>query len=421
MKAEILAVGTELLLGQIANTNAQFISQKLPMCGIDVISHRVVGDNPQRLKTALQAAFEAVDIVILTGGLGPTYDDLTKETVAAHFGKKLVRDEKSLLKIESYFEKTGRKMTDNNKKQADMPEGCIILDNPNGTAPGCIIEEGGKIAVMLPGPPREMQPMFENLVIPYFKSKTGGAIVSQSLKICGVTGMGESKVESLLGEELTLCPNPTVATYAKPGEVEVRVTAKGDSEQEAKNLLKPTVDRIKLQFADYIFGYGDDTIEEVVVKQLIEKNITVSTCESCTGGLVASAITDIPGSSAIFGSGFVTYANEAKMNLVGVKKETLDAFGAVSEQTAREMARGAREKAGSDIAVSATGIAGPGGGTADKPVGLVYIAIADKNGETVKRLNLTGNRDRIRTMTRKNIFWLIFENIQHKNLRSGGI
>lgn len=415
MKAEILAVGTELLLGQIANTNAQYISQKLPMCGIDVISHRVVGDNSQRLKTALQAAFEAVDAVILTGGLGPTYDDLTKETVAAYFGKKLVRDKKSLAKIESYFAKTGRIMTDNNKKQADMPENCIILENPNGTAPGCIIDENGKIAVMLPGPPREMQPMFDNLVMPYFKTKTGGAIVSESVKISGVTGMGESKVESLLGQDLTTCANPTVATYAKPGEVEVRITAKADSEQEAKNLLKPTVDRIKMMFTDYIFGGGNDTIEEVVVKKLIEKNITVSTCESCTGGLVASAITDIAGSSAIFGSGFVTYANEAKMSLVGVKKETLDAFGAVSEQTAREMARGAREKSGSDIAVSATGIAGPGGGTPEKPVGLVYIAIADKNGETVRKLNLVGNRDRVRMLTRKNIFWLIFENIKDKD------
>lgn len=406
MKAEIIAVGTELLLGQIVNTNARFIAQMLPLAGIDLFYQTVVGDNAGRLKQVMDIAFSRAQAVILTGGLGPTKDDMTKEAVAEYFGKKLVCDKASLKKIEEYFVKNGRKMTENNKKQAYMPEGCIILPNNNGTAPGCIIEENGKIAVMLPGPPNEMEPMFTESVMPYFLSKSEGKISSLSLRIMGVDGMGESKVESEIAD-LTLSLNPTVATYAKTGEVEIRITAKSTAKEEAQAMIAPVAEEIRKRFGAYVYGSGNITMAEAAVKKLKEHNLKVSAAESCTGGLLAGEITSVAGSSEVFEFGFVTYANRAKTALVDVSETILSSAGAVSEETARLMAEGARKKSGADIGVSATGIAGPGGGTEEKPVGLVYIALADKNGTKVKKLNLSGSREKVRRLTVINILAMI--------------
>ena len=406
MKAEIIAVGTELLLGQILNTNAKYISQQLAGAGVDMYYQTVTGDNPERLKSALSIAFSRADTVILTGGLGPTKDDLTKETVAEYFGRKLVRDEYSMKKIERHIKKIGMPLTENNKKQADMPEGCIIIENFKGTAPGCIIEENGKTAVMLPGPPSEAEPMFKDFVLPYLTKRTGAVIVSKSVRIFG---KGESLVETLV-KDLTEGENPTLAPYAKEGEVELRITAKAENEDEAKSLIESMRREVEKRLGENIYGYDDDSLETVAVRGLIEHKKTISTAESCTGGTVAAAITSVAGSSEIFGYGFVTYANEAKQNLVGVEENTLKMYSAVDPETAMQMAEGARKRSGSDIGVSTTGIAGPGGGTEEKPVGLVYIAISTEKETKYKKLNLAGDRNKIRRLTVKHVLNMIIEN-----------
>ncbi len=411
MKAEIIAVGTELLLGQILNSNARDLSAGLSECGVNVYYQTVVGDNPGRLEKALADAFEKVDLVILTGGLGPTKDDLTKEIVSQYFGKNLKLHQPSLDRIKEYFNRIGREMTETNEKQAYMPEGCIVLQNNHGTAPGLIVEKDGKIAILLPGPPKEMNPMFKESVKPWLKEKTGSVIKSKILRFFGI---GESsmaqKVADLMDNE-----NPTVAPYAKEGEAELRITAKADSEEQAWKLIKPVSDEIYSRMGQYIYGTDDDSIVTVAVKKLIENKLTISTAESCTGGLIASEITSVAGSSEIFGSGYVTYENDAKIKMLGVDNKTLEAYGAVSEQTAIEMAVGARKASGAKIAVSATGIAGPGGGSKEKPVGLVYIALADENGETCRKLNLDGERNKIRGLVVKHVFNMIIQRIETKD------
>ncbi|MBR2972718.1 MAG: competence/damage-inducible protein A [Clostridia bacterium] len=410
MKAEIIAVGTELLLGQIVNTNARDLASGLSDCGVIVYYQTVVGDNPGRLKQAIADAYERVDLVILTGGLGPTKDDLTKEIVAEYFGKKLVLDQPSLDRIQGYFDRMGREMNETNKKQAYMPEGCIILENNCGTAPGLIVEEGGKIAILLPGPPKEMNPMFEEKVKPWLSGKTGSTIKSRTLKM---TDIGESNMAAEVSD-LMEGENPTVAPYAKEGESELRITAMAKTEEEADGLIEPVAKEIYARLGEYIYGEDDTTLVEALVKKLIEKKLTISTAESCTGGLIASEITSVAGSSEIFGSGYVTYANSAKMKMLGVKDKTLADHGAVSEQTAKEMAEGARAASGADIAVSVTGIAGPGGGTPEKPVGLVYMALADDKGTIVKKLNLDGSRDKVRARTVKNVLKMVMQRIDEK-------
>ena len=410
MKAEILAVGTELLLGQIVNTNARDLASGLSDCGVIVYYQTVVGDNPGRLKQAIADAYERVDLVILTGGLGPTKDDLTKEIVAEYFGKKLVLDQPSLDRIQGYFDRMGREMNETNKKQAYMPEGCIILENSCGTAPGLIVEEGGKIAILLPGPPKEMNPMFEEKVKPWLSGKTGSTIKSRTLKM---TDIGESNMAAEVSD-LMEGENPTVAPYAKEGESELRITAMAKTEDEADGLIEPVAKEIYARLGEYIYGEDDTTLVEALVKKLIEKKLTISTAESCTGGLIASEITSVAGSSEIFGSGYVTYANSAKMKMLGVKDKTLADHGAVSENTAKEMAEGARAASGADIAVSVTGIAGPGGGTPEKPVGLVYMALADDKGTIVKKLNLDGSRDKVRARTVKNVLKMVMQRIDEK-------
>ena len=401
MKAEILAVGTELLMGQIANTNAQYISSRLPDAGIGVYYHDVVGDNPERLKQSLSLALSRSDVVILTGGLGPTRDDLPKETVAAVVNRKLVLAPDSLDIMEDFFKKRGRKMTHNNIKQAYLPEGCTIVRNSNGTAPGCIMEVNGKTIVMLPGPPSEMRPMFDETVMPYFLARAEYRLESRFLRIFGI---GESAVEDMLLDLIDKQSNPTIAPYARDGEVTLRITAKYDKNSPEEDLLLPLENEIRRRLGDAVYSNDNRSLEQIASGLLIESKKTLSIAESCTGGLVSSKFTDMPGISQVFDRAIVTYSNHAKTEELGVKKETLDAFGAVSEQTAREMAEGVRLVSGTDIGISVTGIAGPGGGTEEKPVGLVYTALAHEQGTVVKKLDLWGSRSRIREVTCLHVF-----------------
>ncbi|AEV68100.1 competence/damage-inducible protein A [Acetivibrio clariflavus] len=404
MDAEILAVGTELLMGQIANTNAQYISQRLNDIGINVYYHSVVGDNPVRLKSALELALKRSDVVIMTGGLGPTQDDLTKETVSEIMGKKLVLHDESLKRIENYFKRLNRPLTKNNIKQAYLPEDCLVIKNDNGTAPGCIIEKENKIVVMLPGPPSEMRPMLDDTVIPYFKSKSQEKIVSKYLRIFGI---GESLLEEKLMHLIEKQDNVTIATYAKEGEVTIRITNKSNDEAVALRELAHVEEEIAKVVGDALYSDEDKELYQIVGEMLINKGITIAFAESCTGGLISSVITDIPGISAVFDRAVVSYSNKSKVENLGVKQETLDKFGAVSRETAVEMAEGIRKVAGTDLGLSVTGIAGPGGGTEFKPVGLVYIALASKNGTACKELRLAGNRRKIRNYTVLNAFDMI--------------
>ena len=398
--AEILCVGTELLLGDVVNTNAAYIARKLAMLGISVYHQGVVGDNPARLRDALADSFSRADLVILSGGLGPTYDDLTKETVAAYFGRKMVRDEAVLREIERYFaSRYGDpvNMTPNNRKQADIPEAARALPNPNGTAPGILIEGDGKTAILLPGPPRELEPMMDAHVVPYLAQRSGRTFVSRTLHLAEI---GESAVEAAL-YDLMQSANPTLAPYAKEGEVQLRVTASAKTQSEAGTMCDTMVKRIQASsVAPYIYGIDVGTVQNALVALLKNKGLTIAVAESCTGGLVAGRITDVSGASAVLLGGLVTYTEAAKESLLGVKKESLTKFSAVSEQVAREMAEGARARLGTDIGISTTGYAGPTGGTKADPIGTVYIGIATKDGTKVTRLSLSSMRPRsyIRTV-----------------------
>lgn len=401
MKAEILAVGTELLMGQIANTNAQYISSRLPDVGIGVYYHDVVGDNPERLKQCLALALSRSDIVIMTGGLGPTQDDLTKETVAEAVNRKLMLDQESLDKMKAFFTGHNRTMTHNNVKQAYLPEGSIIIRNKNGTAPGCIIEENGKVIIMLPGPPSEMKPMFEDSVIPYFSSKSEFKLVSRFLRIFGI---GESAMEDKLIDLIDSQTNPTIAPYAKDGEVTLRITARYENDSDCEDIITPVENEIRRRLGDAVYSNNNMNLEEVAASLLVESGMTLALAESCTGGLLAAKLTEIPGISAVFDRGVVTYSNRSKVEALGVKQETLDQYGAVSEQTAIEMAECIRRLSSTDIGISVTGIAGPDGGSPEKPVGTVFIALAYKDGVEAKKLELWGSRNRIRNVTSLHVF-----------------
>lgn len=390
LTAEIICVGTELLMGQVLNTNERFIAEKLTQAGIALNYASVVGDNPERLKTTLALAKNRSDIIIMTGGLGPTDDDLTKETVAEAFGKKLVFHPECMEKMVEYLKESGRNLTKNNEKQAYLPEGCIVIENNNGTAPGCIIEEGQKAAIMLPGPPREMVPMFNISVLPYLKGKSGMVLYSRVLRLFGI---GESRAAAMCDELIKSQTNPTIAPYAKEGEVTFRITASAECESEAKLLVDATCEKMYEKLGEYIYGEGDEnSLAQVVVKSLSEKGLTVSTAESCTGGLIGKMLTEVSGASEVYKFGFITYSNEAKAALVGVSEETLERYTAVSEETAREMAKGARERSGSDIGIAVTGYAGPTGDN----VGLVFIGVSDKSGTEAFRFMQHGDRERVR-------------------------
>lgn len=396
MDAEIIAVGSELLLGQIANTNAQYISQRLSSVGVNVYYHTVVGDNKERLLKALEIACKRANIIITTGGLGPTMDDLTKETIAEYLGMELMLHQPSAQAIREYFARRGRVMTENNLKQAMFPREAIVLPNAVGTAPGAIIEKDGKTFIILPGPPFEMQPMFENHVIPYLAQRENQKIFSRVLRIYGI---GESAVEEMIKDLLEKQTNPTIAPLAAYGEVTLRLTVKCPRSQDPLELIKPVEDEIRRRLGQAVYGIDDDRLETVVARLLKERGLTLAMAESCTGGLISNLLTDVPGISENLLETCVTYSNQAKINRLGVKHETLEAYGAVSPQTAQEMAEGILRTSGADIGLAVTGIAGPGGGTPEKPVGLVYIAIAMDGNVEVKRIYNQGDRKRIKLST----------------------
>lgn len=401
--AEILCVGTELLIGDIVNTNAAYIARRLATLGIGVYRQSVVGDNPARLAEDLRSALERVDLVITSGGLGPTYDDLTKETAAAVFGRKMELHGESLARIERYFAESGRVMTDNNRKQAMMPTGAVVLPNDYGTAPALALErEDGKILVMLPGPPRELEPIFCEQVEPFLHPRCDAILYSRNVHIAG---LGESAVESALPRELLDSANPTLAPYCTAGEVRLRVTAKAKSDAEAAALCDAMIARIqKTAVAPYIYGIDVPSAEAALVSLMREKGVSVATAESCTGGLIAKRLTDVAGCSSVVAGGAVTYQTREKTAILGVPPALIERCSVVSAEVAEAMAKGALLRFDTDLAIATTGFAGPGGGTERDPVGTVYIAVATKDTVQSRRLSLSPRRDRayIRTVAATN-------------------
>ena len=387
MIAEILSVGTELLMGQIANTDAQFISRRLGELGVTIYRHSTVGDNPARVREALQEALSRSDMVITTGGLGPTEDDLTKEMVAEYFGLEMELHQPSLDALKAFMERFGKKMTPNNLKQAYFPRGCTVMPNACGTAPVCIVEQGGKTVAVLPGPPMELMDMFDRQLAPYLQARSGQVIRSRFLKIFG---LGESNVETLLSD-LFHSGNPTLALYCGPGEVTARITARAAAPEKAEAMMQPVYEEILRRVGEAYYGEGvNRTPADAVLELLKNRGETVTFAESCTGGLLCGAFVDCAGASDCLKESFVTYANEAKENLLGVKSETL---------AAREMALEAARAAGADWAVSVTGIAGPGGGTAEKPVGTVWIGVAHGGAAQAREYHFRGQRQWIRKLS----------------------
>lgn len=398
MKAEIISIGTEILLGQILNTNQQWLSRQLAALGIDVYYQSTVGDNPQRLIQAIRQGLERSDIVITTGGLGPTVDDITLEAIARALSRKLVFNQGILKQIRSHFGKQCANMPKENIRQAHIPEGAIILKNEAGTAPGFIVEKDLKTFIALPGPPRELNPMFEHCAVPYFKKKmrSGWTIKTRTINI---TGLPESVVDSKVKDILHSPPPVTVGIFSHPSLIELKITAKAQNEKEAKALIDKIDKKIAARLKDYIFGRDDETLEEVVGRLLTRSRKTLAIAESCTGGLISSRITDVPGSSRYFKRGEVAYSNEVKVSELKMTPGSLKKYGAVSRQVAAQMAKNVREIAGTDYGLGVTGIAGPSGGTRSKPVGLVYIAVSGPKNTVCRKFNFTGERKIIKFKT----------------------
>lgn len=400
MNAEIISVGSELLLGQIVNTNAQFLSRHLAEMGVNVFYQTVVGDNSDRLLSTIQKAEERADLIIFTGGLGPTHDDLTKETIAAHLGKKLVLNDEAFKGIRQYFLKIGREMTENNKKQALVLEDCLVLPNENGMAPGMFVKSKNKFYMLLPGPPKEMQPMFEKYGRPAILNVLDRqeSIVSRVLRFFGI---GESQLETEIEDMIMNQTNPTIAPLAGDGEVTIRLTAKHRSKETANEMIDKVEKEILNRVGEYFYGYGQTTIAAELVQKLKQQNKTIACAESLTGGLFQSMITAVAGASAVLKGGIVCYTNEAKEHLVDVSKKTLDTFGAVSEQCAKELAENVRKKLNADIGISFTGVAGPDS-LEENPPGTVWIGISEKGKESkAVSLKLAGDRNQIRNRTAK--------------------
>lgn len=400
MIAEIISTGTELLLGQVVNTNAQYISARLAELGIQLFFQTTVGDNRVRMEEAIQNGLKRADIVITTGGLGPTQGDITKEVCAAIFGRKLELHEESLARIKAFFARRELKMTENNVRQAMMPQGAIVLENNFGTAPGVVLEKGDKAILNLPGPPHEMRGMFEEVVVPYLIAKYNLKRVIHS-RVLRCFGIGESALEEEIKDMIKGQSNPTIALLGREREIHVRLTALAMDMDQANSLLDDLEERIRARIGHHIFSANGDTLPKVIGELLTAGKLTVACAESCTGGLIAQLLTDIPGSSEYFLEGIVAYSNMAKIRSLNVQKATIDQYGAVSEQTAREMAVGIRAATGSDLALSITGIAGPGGGTETKPVGLIFIGLATAEGADVHKFLFTGERSIIRIAAAK--------------------
>lgn len=385
MNAEIIAVGSEILIGDICNTHAQYLSQELTALGVNVLWHTSVGDNPGRLKEIAQRALGRSDLVVFTGGLGPTEDDLTKQTVCEALQIELVKNDSIARDIEQYFRKMGREMSESNYKQALMPKGAKIFPNSNGTAPGFAIQKDHTIALLLPGPPGELTPMYQQSVRPFLQACTDAVILSHNIHFFGI---GESKVDQVLNDMLN-GSNPSIGLYAKQGEVRARLTARANSKQECEAMLKPLIDQIQQRLKEYIYGIDVSTLENALVLAATQRKATVAVAESCTGGMIASRIASVAGASQCFCCGAVTYSNEMKQRMLGVSAEALKEHGAVSPQVAEQMAQQVRELAHATVGVSTTGIAGPSGGTPEKPVGLVYVGVSTRSGNRVYKLTLS--------------------------------
>lgn len=394
MVVEFISVGTELLLGNIVNTNAQFLAEECAKLGLSCYYQTVVGDNEERLTETFKTAWKRSDFVILTGGLGPTDDDLTKEVVAKTLKKSLVEDPVARTMIQEYFTKRNITLSENNWKQAMVMKDSIVLYNDNGTAPGIIAEEGEKAAILLPGPPNELVPMFKKYVVDYLRGKNSVVIQSVTVKLCGI---GESLAEDMIKDMIAKQTNPTIATYAKTGEVHIRVTAGADNEKQAQKLLKPVVKELKTRFGMHVYSTDENvSLEQSIVDLLLANNLTVSTVESCTGGLLAGRLINVPGVSEVFKMGHITYSNKAKRKTLGIKKSLIQQYTAVSEEVALEMVKGAEFVTKADVIVSVTGLAGPDGGTDEKPVGLVYIGCSVKGKRVTEEFHFKGNREKIR-------------------------
>ncbi|MDD4440183.1 MAG: competence/damage-inducible protein A [Tissierellia bacterium] len=399
MNAEILCIGSELLHGDIVNTNARYISKKLAEIAIDVHYQTVVGDNTDRMKKAFGICFSRTDIVICTGGLGPTQDDITKEALAEYFGVEMVYDEGSYEHVKNLYMRFRRDFPQNNMRQTYFPKGSIILDNPNGTANGCIYrgkdsKGKNKIGILLPGPPREMEPLMDSEVIPYLKQFSNWVVYGEKLVVMNI---GESAAEEMVLDIIKEQTNPTIATFASAGKVVFRVTAKAESKEKCIELIEPVKEELINRFGkDNAYVVESGNVEDKVAELLIEKGLTVSVAESLTGGLVSSKLISYPGISKSYLQGFVTYSNESKIKTLNVKKETIEKYGAVSEETAKEMAYGVALVSGSDIGVSTTGIAGPDGGSKEKPVGLAYVCVYYEGKYEVKRIHSSGSRETVR-------------------------
>lgn len=387
MKAEIISIGNELLSGNVLNTNTYYITKRLTEIGIEVLYHTCVKDDAQMIKDAVDIGLNRADLLIFTGGLGPTYDDVSKEVISNTLGLKLILNEECKKSIEDYFRRNNREMTPNNIKQAYIPEKAKFLPNEVGTAPGIFIEWKDKVVAMLPGPPKEMKLMFDKYVIPLIKQDY--IIKEKTIKTIDI---GEAQVESILQDVIKSNKDVYIATYAKDGIVDIKLVAKGKDKNSIEKMLSKAASEIKNRIEDYIYSYEDETIEEVVYKMLKKNNMKVAFCESCTGGLISSKFTRIPGASEVFDRAYVTYSNLSKIEDLGVSKDILNQYGAVSKETALEMAKGLLNKTNVDIALSITGIAGPSGGSETKPVGLVYIGICTKDASTVIESLFSGDR-----------------------------
>jgi nicotinamide-nucleotide amidase len=394
LNASILAIGSELLTPQRADTNALFLTRRLLEIGIEVVLRQTVADDLGLLTAAFRHALERSDVVIATGGLGPTEDDLTREAAAGALGRGLVRDGDYLEALKQRFARYGRPMAPVNEKQADLIEGAVLLPNPRGTAPGQSFERGGKLLLLLPGPPVEMEPMFEASVLPRLRERAGGAVLRT--RVLRIASMGESEVEQLVAPIYKTFSNPRTTILSAPGQVELHFVATAASEAEVERLIEALAVPVRGALGSRIYSEDGRELAEVVGAELKQRGLTIAVAESCTGGLLAARLTEVPGSSAYFERGFVTYSNASKQDLLGVPAQLIAEKGAVDEEVARAMAEGARRTAGTSIGVGITGIAGPDGGSPEKPVGLVWLAIAGAAGDRTRRAQFPGGRERVR-------------------------
>lgn len=411
MQAVIVSIGTELLIGTTLNTHGQYLSQTLNAIGISVLCHLTVGDNNDRIKECIAFAENAGDLIVLTGGLGPTLDDLSRYALADHLGIQCHRDAAVVQQLEGFFTKIGRSMTPNNLRQADFPEGAILLDNNHGTAKGFLLNHGSKTYVALPGPPNELRRMVEDALLPKLISQQ--VIYSQFLRVYGI---GESALETRIEDLIDRQDQVTLAPYVGHDDVALRLTTLCPSPELGESLMSPLINQLKERLGLNLFSTGNQTLAESVIETLIKKNITLSLAESCSGGLLASKLTAVSGASQGFTQGFVTYSNAAKVNVLGVNKRTLEAYGAVSEETALEMLRGLKSVTGTNAGIITTGIAGPSGGSLDKPVGTVYIGVYVGDKEQVYRFQLWGDRQRIQNRTANHGLFILYHLLENREI-----